>query len=251
MSMQGWQGGTSFETFLQLFERIVTKVNDKTKSRTNKQSSQAELWESGPSLQRLQHLDLNDLFIGKDNRNIQWATQCLGKYSPLQPDLWDVGHRLPPFEISCETNVLTFVEHRYLQRAICAGFFLCCHAMNKYTSAVCPSDETAYWHDTSSTGTSGRPDRILKYCVALMGKSMGDAGDDDEHSIGCVVEGKTAQVCSSIMPDKKEHVNVLEKLSEFARGWTKNKNGEKNAKWLKKEGSWEMKGKEFLLQVNI
>lgn len=247
--MQGWQPTISSQSFLQLFEGSITKLPEDTKSYTNKKSSQAELLESGPSLQRLESLDLSHLSMGEEERNIQWATQRLGEYSPLQPYLWNESNHLPPFEISCETNVLTFVESRYLQRAACAALFLCCIAMGKYTHARCPGQETAYWHDSSSTGTSGRPDRILKYCVALMG-SIGDAGDDDEpHSIGCVVEGKTAKVCSSVMADAKEHVNVLEKLSQFATDWTKKKDGKKNDKWLKKEGTWEVKAKEFLLQV--
>jgi hypothetical protein len=253
MSMTGWHLSNSLEaSFIKLLEGRITQLPELTNSYTNKKNSQAELWESGPSLQRLESLDQNDLFLGKKERDIQWARCRLAEYSPLPPsDIWKGGNFLSPFEITCETNVLAFVETRYLQRAVCAGLFLCCEAMEKYTDGRCPSRETAYWHDSSSTGTSGRPDRILKYCVALLG-SIGDAGDAKEpHRIGCVVEGKTAQVCASVTAGREERVNVLEMLSEYAGNWDEKTEGNNNQKWLKAEKTWEVKAKEFLLQVNL
>jgi hypothetical protein len=65
--MKGWGNGiSSLETsFLNLFKVAVAKPPDKTKGYTNKGSSQAQLPESGPSLQQLQHLDLNRLCFGE------------------------------------------------------------------------------------------------------------------------------------------------------------------------------------------
>jgi hypothetical protein len=253
MSMKGWQLSNSLETsFIKLLEGRITQLPEHTNSYTNKKNSQAELWESGPSLQRLESLDQNDLFLGKKERDIQWARCRLAEYSPLEPsDIWKDSNFLSPFEITCETNVLAFVETRYLQRAVCAGLFLCCEAMEKYAPERCPGRETAYWHDSSTTGTSGRPDRILKYCKALLG-SIGDVGDDKErHRIGCVVEGKTAQVCASVTAGREERVNVLEMLSEYAGNWDEEEEGNFHAKWLGAEKTWEVKAKEFLLQVNL
>ena len=256
MSMKGWADGISSETFLDLFKVAVAMPPDDTQSYSNKGSSNAELYKSGPSLQRLHPLDVNSLFLGKAEKHMQWARECLGEFSPVRPCLWDdtTWDSLPPQEISSESNVLTFVESRYLQRALCAGLFLCFHAMGKKSTVDrCPGRETAYWHDSSTTGTSGRPDRILKYLTVLF-RSTGDEDEDDGvdhgHSIGCVVEGKTARVCAG-RTKTRASVNVLQKLGEFAGNWTKNQHGNDNNKWLKAGGTWEVKAKEFLLQVNL
>jgi hypothetical protein len=246
--MEGWQLGISSQSFLDLFKGAVEKLPEQTLSYSNKNSSQAELWESGPSLQQLRRLELNHLCLGQNEKDIEWARARLGEYSPLQPRLWNDGNFQPPREITCEANVLTFVETRYLQRAVCAGLFLCFNAMGQYTAALCPDMDTAYWHDSSSTGTSGRPDRILKYPTTLLGR-MRDVGAGDVYSIGCVVEGKTAKVCTS-RASAGGPANVLEKLSEYARDWREESKGTDNNEWLKAERTWEVKGKEFLLQVD-
>src|ERR1700683_548829 len=230
--MEGWTLATPISpSFSEYFKIQVDLPEDRSKSRSNKGTSLQEE-ASAPSLHRLAELDIHTLTLSGSTHNMIWAESLLAKYSPVEPINWtrrgiEVG---TPSKIESEANTLSYVESVYLGRALCAGWFLYSQSVG-YESSPCPKTRVLYWHDTSSSGDPGRPDRTLFSVDTPV----------------TLVEGKTALVCKSGLRDQHNHkVDVLHKLAEYAAGFC-----EDNAidTWLRAGDSWETKGRQFLLQV--
>jgi hypothetical protein len=232
-AINGWQYSTPLTpSFLHLFGTHVTLPGDRTTSRSTKHTIEEELV-SALALKRLGSLNLNDLCLAGFNHNLQWAQHMLAQYAPIDPRGWDLRgiDVLAPRFLDGETNVLAFLNGAYLGRALCAGWFLYSHSRH-LPNSHCPSD-TLFWHDTSNTGPSGRADRTLYH---LMFPAV-------------LSEGKTAKVCASRHQGAK--VSVFKLLHQFSLTWTADDHREGDiSTWLTLEGSWETKGRRFLLQVS-
>ena len=233
-SLEGWIPATpTLPSFRRLFTIQVDLPPDRTTSYSNKRTTIEEESGSGPSLHRLATFDLRHLYLSRREHNFTWAENILGEYGPLDPRGWD--HRdievgLPSY-IDSEANTLAFVESAYLRRALCAGWFLYCHSATNPPSR-CPITRILYWHDTSSFGASGRPDRTLFF----------------HDRAAQLVEGKTDKVCQS-SDIRGASVNVLHELYRFAASFHE---GPDVSNWLRAENHrWETKGRQFLLQVWI
>lgn len=218
-------------SFSELFKTQVDLPEDQSKSHSNKGTTLQEEG-SAPSLHRLAELDIHTLTLSRSTHNMTWAESLLAQYSPVEPINWsrraiEVGS---PSKIESEANALSYIESVYLGRALCAGWFLYSQSIG-YESSPCPQTRVLYWHDTSSSGDSGRPDRTL----FSHDKPVTQA------------EGKTAQVCKSWLPNQHNRkVDVLHKLPEYAAGFCEHGAVET---WLRAGDSWETKGRQMLLQV--
>lgn len=225
-TLEGWIPATpASPSFHDLFKIEVLKPRDQTRSRSTKPTSEAEEFASGPALHRLTTLNLEDLSLALPEHNFTWAKGVLAEYAPLEPQSWTtrtVGSTLTGF-IRSEQDSLNFIQGIYLNRALCAGWFLYRHSATLDPSP-CPQHFVLFWDDTSSRSASGRADRTLMF--------------GDRRVVLC--EGKTDRV------SRWEDINVLPKLHTFATNFNAGPHVEN---WLRREGTWEPKGRKFLLQV--
>jgi len=233
-AIEGWIPATpTSPSFRDLFKVQVDVPQDNSLSYSNKDTTFQEENDSGPSLRRLAKLDINTLHLSLPTHDLTWAGNLLAQYAPVQPIGWH--HRsieaATPDMINSETNTLSFVECAYLRRALCAGWFLYCHSVG-HPSSPCPVRNVLRWHDTSSNSLSGRPDRTLFYNTMQ----------------AVLVEGKTAKVSRSV-DDVTGPANVLHKLADYAENFHRNDQGPSVSTWLRQERTWEIKGRQFLLQV--
>jgi hypothetical protein len=230
-SFEGWIPSIpptlSFEDH---FKIQLDTPEDRTLSRSTKPTSQEEQSSTGPSLHRLATFDVQDLHLSIPDHNFTWAENVLAEYAPLDPRGWDVRsiESRNSGWLDSEDNVLSFLDSAYLGRALCAGWFLCCHSLNHQPSP-CPVTRHLAWHDTSSYSSSGRPDRTLFF----------------RGQQATLVEGKTEKVCSSVDANTNS-VHVLHELHRFA---TTHPGGPVVSTWPQRSGTWETKARKFVLQV--
>jgi hypothetical protein len=229
-SLDGWIQATESPSFIDLFKIQVDVPRDRCESRSNKRTSLQEEHLSGPSLHRLATFNINDLHLSQPTHNFAWAENVLAQYGPLHPRGWDhrdIEAAIPSF-IDAEANVLDFIKSAYLGRALCAGWFLYCHSSGRNPSR-CPETRALFWHDTSTHSSSGRPDHSL-YQLKLC---------------RVTAEVKTDKVCMSQELDGSP-AYVMDKLHTHAGNFS---DGPDVSTWLKRQNTWETKGRQFLLQV--
>jgi hypothetical protein len=177
--MQSWEKKLEGETFQELFQTGFAAPVDISTSRSMKGLTDREIYESGPSLSTLGTLNVDQLTLSRSCDH-SWAMEQLSIYGPKPTTSWqadNVVFGIPP-EIADEDQVGQFLEEAFLGRAICGGFCLFSLATGLVT-APCPGPESCNLINNSSSGSSGRPDRVVR----RGGKAC------------CLLENKTKRVC--------------------------------------------------------
>lgn len=119
---------------------------------------------SGPSLHRLESLNVHDWGLSSPRHDHIWATKQLAEFGPVGYDsFWNDEQILAllPHAIAQETNVLDYLTYAFLRKVMRAGVFLCLKSTGSESEPVLTGVEGLPWIycDRSSSGIGGRPDR--------------------------------------------------------------------------------------------
>jgi hypothetical protein len=182
--MDSWkrieENGLTFEALFQ--QGGIPVPEDRSASRSIKDLSLQERVESGPSLQSLGELRVDQLTLSQGSDH-SWAMEKLSTYGPDDEHLvhWDprVIECFIPDYITDENSVIKYLEESFLYKAMCGGFFLFHSATNLAAEPKCCPRKGLRLADRSGYGSSGRPDRQI----------------DRNEKPCCLMEFKTGKVC--------------------------------------------------------
>ncbi|KAH7908947.1 hypothetical protein BJ138DRAFT_1067926, partial [Hygrophoropsis aurantiaca] len=200
-SMNGWQNPPPYESFSENFTILRYTTPPSYCASTKLESpSDAEKYESGPSLRDIRPLSLDSLSLIRPEHTRSWAVNVLSTNGPVGIRAMWQGEALRtmlPVELSEETEVVEYLRYAFFYRAMCAAVCLFLGSTQPGSTESCPSECRLVRRPNS--GSSGRPDlQFLR-----KGKTC------------CAVECKTRRAC-----DSSNGVDILERLGNGWADWT-------------------------------
>ena len=186
--MKSWEkleeGSDGSRSFANLFQTEFQPPPEAPSASSMKTLTIDEIHSSGPSLRTLSELNVEQLTLGQ-GYNYSWAMESLSAYGPRGfEQTWDpLGIQMDiGDQIAGEPDVSRYLEHVFLTRVLCGGFFLYSLAQPEPNNEIgCPGRQSCRIDDRSTTGPGGWPDREISY----------------RQNNCCLVEFKTYRVCCS------------------------------------------------------